>query len=51
MPQLVKEHVTSISEYLVSTQNKRVFVTADDQEEVKLLCSFCTLGYRICCSL
>ncbi len=41
----MKEHVTPISEYLVSTQNKRVFVIADDQEEMKLLSFLYTLGY------
>jgi hypothetical protein len=32
----VKEHGTSISisEYLVSTQNKRIFAVVDDQEEL-----------------
>ena len=47
MPQLVKEHVTSISKYLVSTQNKCVFAIAEDQEELKLLFSLCTLGYIV----
>ncbi len=45
MPQVVKELVTSISEYLVSTQNKHVFAIADDHDELKLLSSLDTLGY------